>query len=191
VITHANCKLSDTALLAAWRRNDHAHVGALFNKHRGLIRCVARSFRMDEDDLFQQSVVIALAIEKRHCESYNVRSFGAWFANIARNFALNEYTNARRRSEQLQQIGYWWQTAPASLIPEPDESEVSADSLAGQIWTDEEIRALRGAFSELGRSVILELLPGRSWASIEYKAAKLGLVRIATEGLNHKVRRCG
>lgn len=177
MITHADCKLSDTALLAAWRRNDHAHVGALFVRHRGLIHRVARRFQMDANDLFQQSVVIALTIEKRHCTSHNVRSFGTWFASIARNFALNEYTNAQRRSRHLEQIGHWWQTSPASLIPEPDEPEAPAQSLSCQLWTDQEIRTLRGAWSELGRSVILDLLPGRSWASIEHKAAKLGLVR--------------
>lgn len=178
--THIHCKLSDTALMAAWRRNDYAHIGALFVRHRGLIRCVARRFRMDADDLFQQSVAIALTIEKGHSSSHDLRSFGSWLASIARNFALNEYTSAKRRSRYLEQIGYWWQwqTAPASLIPEPDEPKAPAPLLGvPTLWTDREIHTLRGAWSELGRSVLLELLPGRSWASIEHKAAKLGLVR--------------
>jgi len=179
MICHAGCKLSDTALMAAWRRNDHAHIGALFVRHRGLIRRVARSFRMDADDLFQQSVAIALAVEKGHSSSHDIRSFGSWLASIARNFALNEWSSAKRRSRYLEQIGHWWQwqTAPASLIPEPDEPEAPASSLACQLWTDREIHTLRGAWPELGRSVLLELLPGRSWASIEHKAAKLGLIR--------------
>jgi len=180
VITHAGCRLSDTALMAAWRRNDHAHIGALFVRHRGLIHRTARRFQMDAEDLFQQSVAIALTIEKHHRASHDVRTFGSWLANIARNFALNEYTNAQRRSRHLEQIWHWWQwpTIPVSLIPEPDEPE--PESLACQLWTDQEIYTLRGAWSELGRSVILELLPGRSWASIEHKAAKLGLVRRAS-----------
>lgn len=51
----------------------------------------------------------------------------------------------------------------------------------GELWTDEELRILRGRYADTDRCELMALLPGRTYGSISGMARKMGL-RKSKEG---------
>jgi RNA polymerase sigma-70 factor (ECF subfamily) len=128
-------RVSDEELVRRWRAGDEEAAGALYGRHAGRLRALARRHirggvrrKVGESDLVQDVCVAAFGALERF-EDRGPGSFGHWLDRILANKAgdqVKRYVHASKRSVRREDSGVLDQSATAPARTDPGPSSHAA-----------------------------------------------------------------